>query len=110
MIRHGFFLSQFKPQIQEHTRVDFCEYIVKKSACSLPTPSSGATSGTDYFIEVLRVCAEVSVCCDSCCCLQVYVNTTVRTEQFSGLAKYVQLTIYVDNIGVPSLKEVNFHA
>ena len=37
------------------------------------------------------------------------MNTEVDTTQFSGLAKYMQLTVYVDPTARSSLKEINFH-
>lgn len=44
--------TQFKDQIEGHAKVIFLKYMVIGSNSSLPTPNSGATTGTDHFIEV----------------------------------------------------------
>lgn len=44
--------DRFKDQIEGHAKVIFLKYMVIGSNSSLPTPNSGATTGTDHFIEV----------------------------------------------------------
>lgn len=43
---------QCKREAEERVDVEFHEYIVHGATSSAPTPNSGSTTGTDYFIDV----------------------------------------------------------
>ena len=46
--------------------------------------------------------------CNGLCLVQVEVNTRVQTDHFTGEARYMQLTVYVDKTCIPSLKQFQF--
>jgi hypothetical protein len=77
--------------VETKINTTFSQYTVKGATTSYPTPGSGSTSGTDYFI-------------------QVEVNTKIRSQEFTGDAKYMQLTVFVDRTCDYSLKEYQFQS
>ena len=45
-------LPQCRSEVEKRVNVTFRQYLVHDATSSTPTPNSGSTTGTDYFIDV----------------------------------------------------------